>query len=91
MRRLGPSFSGLDDQDARAAYLQSIVAAQWIETHTNRTARSRLLQRLGEGLSADQALFEAVGLDTDRLDLQVQRSILDEFPALPSLIEGLGG
>lgn len=80
LRRLAPSFSGLSDEDARAAYLQSVVAAEWIETNTDRAERARLLQRIGEGYSADQALHEAVGLDTDGLDEVLQAAILGEFP-----------
>ena len=56
LRRIAPSFSGLQGDDARAAYLQSIVAAEYIEAHTDAGARARLLMRLGEGWSADQAL-----------------------------------
>jgi len=82
LRRLAPSFSGLSDDDARAAYLQSVVAAEWIEDHTDRDARARLLRRIGEGYSADQALHEAVGLDTDALDEVLQAGILGEFPEI---------
>jgi hypothetical protein len=84
LRRLAPSFSGLSDEDARAAYLESVVAAAWIEERTTREQRARLLQRIGEGFSADQALHEALGLDTDGVDAAVQESILSEFPSLES-------
>ena len=63
--RLAPSFSGLDDADARAAYLESMAAAYWIEARTDRAQRARLLARLGEGVRDDEALREAVGADTD--------------------------
>jgi len=82
LRRLGPGFSGLRDDDARAAYLQSIVAAEWIEAHTDAAARARLLRRLGQGWSADQALFEAVGLDTAGLDRALRTRIDQEFPRI---------
>ena len=82
LRAIAASFGGLDSADARAAYLESIVVAEWIEDRTDRAARARLLRRLGEGWSIDQALFEAVGMDTDRVDLAVQRRLLDEFPSI---------
>ncbi|MCZ6785091.1 MAG: DUF4124 domain-containing protein [Proteobacteria bacterium] len=82
LRRLAPSFSGLSDEDARAAYLEAIAAAGWIEARTGPEARARLLRRLGEGYSVDQALFEAVGVDSNGLDAAVQADILSEFPAL---------
>jgi len=81
LRRLAPSFSGLSDADARAAYLESAVAVELIESRTDRAGRAQLLGRLGEGLSADQALYEAIGLDTKGLDAAVQARILSEFPA----------
>jgi hypothetical protein len=82
LRRIAPSFGGLQGEDARAAYLESIVAAEWIEARTDKEARARLLHRLGEGWSADQALHEAVGVDTDELDLAIRKRLLDEFPAI---------
>jgi hypothetical protein len=80
LRRLAPSFSGLDDDDARAAYLESLAAALWIEANTDPAARRRLLLRLGEGASDDEALREATGLDTDGVDAAVRAEILREFP-----------
>jgi hypothetical protein len=82
LEQLAPSFSGLSDADARAAYLQSVMAAAWIEARTDRAARSRLLKRLGQGFSADQALTEAVGLDTGTLDAALRAEIQSEFPPL---------
>lgn len=84
LRTLAPSFSGLTDEDARAAYLESVVAAAYIETHTTKEERARILERIGSGFSADQALHEAMGLDTDELDARVQQTILDEFPSIGS-------
>ncbi len=83
LRRLAPSFSGLNDEDATSAYIESTAAAAWIEAHTSRAQRVRLLARLGEGGSTDEALTEAVGLDTDGVDRAVQRLIRSEFPASP--------
>lgn len=80
LRRIAASFSGLTDEEARAAYLQSVVAAEWIDARSDREARRRLLLRLGEGLSIDQALHEMLGLDTDGVDRAVQEAILSEFP-----------
>ncbi|MCP4039159.1 MAG: DUF4124 domain-containing protein, partial [bacterium] len=84
LRRIAPSFSGLTDEDARAAYLESVVATAYIEAHTTKAQRARMLGRIGEGYSIDQALHEALGMDTDDLDAAVQRSILEEFPAIES-------
>jgi tetratricopeptide (TPR) repeat protein len=80
LRQLAPSFAGLDDEGARAAYLESTAAAAWIEAHTTREARALLLARLGEGEAADDALREAVELDTDGVDAAVRSWLRDEFP-----------
>lgn len=84
LRKLAPSFSGLSDADARAAYLESVITAGWIEKHSTREIRARLLRRLGEGFSIDQALHEALGIDTEELEAAVKRDILGEFPPLDS-------
>jgi hypothetical protein len=80
LRILAPSFSGLDNDDARAAYLQSAVAVEWIDAHTTRGERAALLGSIGEGRSPDQALHAVLGLDTAGLDRAVQAQILSEFP-----------
>ena len=82
LRRIAPSFGGLQGEAARAAYLESIVAAGWIEERTDVEARAGLLRRLGEGWSIDQALHQTLGVDTDGLDTAIQRRLLDEFPAI---------
>ncbi|MBW2272727.1 MAG: hypothetical protein JRG96_05620 [Deltaproteobacteria bacterium] len=84
LNRLAPSFSGLTDEEARAAYLQSVVAVAWLEQRTTSEQRARLVGRLGEGFSIDQALHEAVGIDTRGLDEALQREIRSEFPSLSS-------
>jgi hypothetical protein len=84
LREIAPSFSGLSDEDARAAYLQSVVATAFIEEHTTNEQRARMLSRIGEGYSIDQALHEAMGMDTDDLDAALQQAILAEFPAIGS-------
>ncbi len=84
LRRLAPSFSGLDNSDARVAYLEATAAAAWIDAHTDRAARRRLLMRLGNGASSDRALVEAVGLDTDGIDRAVREAIRSEFPVFSS-------
>jgi hypothetical protein len=84
LRKIAPSFSGLSDEDARAAYLESVVATAYIEEHTTRQQRARMLSRMGDGFSVDQALHEAMGMDTDALDERIQQLILDEFPAIES-------
>jgi tetratricopeptide (TPR) repeat protein len=83
LRRLAPSFSGLDDDDARVAYLEATAAAAWIEARTDRDQRARILTALGDGHRADAALDEVLGVDTDALDRNVQRWVRSEFPAPP--------
>jgi tetratricopeptide (TPR) repeat protein len=85
LRSLARSFSGLGNEDARIAYLESVVAADWIESRTTPAERARLLSRLGGGFSIDQALHEAVGLDTDGVDRAVRDEIRAEFPELVGL------
>ncbi len=80
LRTIGRSFSGLSNQDARIAYLEAVVTAEWIESRTSRGQRARLLGRLGEGFSVDQALYEVFGVDTDGLDAAVQEEVRSEFP-----------
>lgn len=82
LRRLAPSFSGLDDDEARVAYIASTAAAAWIEAHSDPGQRAKLLARLGEGATADEALTEVVGLDTDGVDTVVREMIRSEFAPL---------
>ena len=82
LRSIAASFGGLKGDDARAAYLESIVVAEWIEGRTDAGQRAQLLRRLGQGWSIDQALFEAVGMDTDRVDAAIRQRLLDEFPSM---------
>jgi hypothetical protein len=80
LRRIAANFADLSDGQARLAYLVSTAAAVWIETHTDRPGRARLLRRLGEGWTDDEALREAVGMDTDGVDAALRTEILSEFP-----------
>ena len=80
LRRLAPSFSGLENEDARAAYLEATAAAAWIEAHTDRAKRRRMLQELGRGARDDVVLERATGLDTDGIDAAVRKAIRAEFP-----------
>ena len=89
LREVADSFSGLGDARARDAYLQSVVTAAYIESKTGVAARRRLLERLGDGFSIDQALYEAMGLDTNGLDAAVKREIQSEFPDWKSSPAGL--
>jgi hypothetical protein len=81
LRRLSPSFSGLDDDGARAAYLESAAAAQWITERTDPAQRAKLLVMLGTGVDADQAFLAILGVDTDAVDGAVREAILAEFPS----------
>jgi hypothetical protein len=80
LRSISRSFAGLTDASARDAYLQSVVTAGFIESKTTVEERRRLLEGLGEGLSIDQALHEAMGMDSDGLDEAVREAIRAEFP-----------
>jgi tetratricopeptide (TPR) repeat protein len=79
LQRLAPGFSGLDDEGARAAYLEAAAAAAWIEDHTDRAARGRLLAQIGKGRSDDEALRAVLGLDTNAVDAAVRQEIASEF------------
>ena len=68
LERLIPGFGGLDDADARIAYLEGIAATLWIERHTDRTGRARLLVLLGRGSDLDNALRPVVGVDLAGLE-----------------------
>ncbi len=81
LRRLAPSFAGLEDEDARAAYLISAAAATWLVERTERDQRGRILARLGRGESDDEALRAVLKRDTGAIDREVQAWILEEFPA----------
>ena len=78
--RISDSFSGLEDADARAAYLIAAASTHWIEARTSRADRGRLLQLMGEGASQDEALIEVLGLGTDEVDAAVRGWIRAEFP-----------
>ncbi len=79
LQRLAPSFSGLNNQQARLAYAIATAAADWIERNSDAKTRAKLLKRLGEGWSADEALKEALGLDTAGLDKALQAELQATF------------
>jgi hypothetical protein len=83
--RLAPSFSGLDDGEARLAYSISTAAADWLLRHTDAAGRARLLELLGEGRPADEALRAVLQLDSEAIDRAVRAEIRAQFadPALP--------
>jgi hypothetical protein len=81
LRRLAPGFGGLDDEDARAAYLESTAAALWIESRSTPQGRAALLARLGAGMPDDEALRASLGRDTNGIDVAVRSAILAEFPS----------
>jgi hypothetical protein len=89
LRRLAPSFSGLKDVDARAAYLQATLAAQWLEEHTTTEQRRRVLEGLGEGREDDEVFAEVLGITTADIDAQLQARVQAEFPADRPLEDGL--
>ena len=79
LRRLGPSFGGLSDGEARLAYLEASAAAAWIDDHTDRAARAALIGLLGQGRSIDEALRSVLALDTDALDHAVRQELRQSF------------
>jgi len=85
LSRLAPSFSGLTDDEARAAYLEAAAAALFIESRTDRKQRARMLAILGEGRGDDAAFAEVMGMDTRAIDAAVQTWIREEFPPLRSV------
>ena len=80
LSELSAGFAGLSDPEAREAYLESAAAAAWITARTDAASRARLLQRIGEGASASDALREAVGRDVAGVDAAVRAQIEAEFP-----------
>jgi tetratricopeptide (TPR) repeat protein len=79
LRRIAPSFAGLDDDDARAAYLQSTAAAEWIVARTTSEQRGAILAKLDAGMSDDAALRAGLSLDTAAVDAGVQEWVRGEF------------
>ncbi len=79
LRRLAPSFGGLDNDEARLAYAIATAAADWIERHSEPAARARLLERLGQGWPDDAALREALGIDTAGLDAALRQELSGGF------------
>ena len=56
------------------------MTVDYLQSQTTVEDRRRLLERIGEGFSADQALHEVMGLDTEALDARVQAELRREFP-----------
>ncbi len=52
----------------------------WIERHTDRKGRARLLVLLGRGNDLDNALRPVVGVDLAGLERSLQDEIQAEFP-----------
>ena len=84
LRRLAPSFSNLNDEEARIAYLEATAAVSWIEERTGTEQRADLLARLGEGDRNDRALRATLGLDTEDIDASLRAWIRSEFPPVPA-------
>jgi len=81
LRRLAPSFSGLDDRQAREAYRIATAAVELVQRRTRPAERARLLDLLGRGVAADEALRATLGLDTEGIDAALRAEIAGEFPA----------
>jgi hypothetical protein len=80
LQRLAPSFAGLDDGDARVAYLEATAAAAWLEVNSTADQRARLLSGLGDGREMDAVLQDVLETDTEALELAVRRWVRSEFP-----------
>jgi hypothetical protein len=76
---LAAGFSGLSDDDARGAYLQSTAAAAWIERRTTPERRAQLLRELGSGRDVDDALRKAIGVDTAAVDAAARADVVSQF------------
>ncbi len=79
LERIAPSFSGLDDDEARLAYTISTAAADWIDRHTQAAERAALLERIGSGMPLDEALRLSLGHGTRSLDAALRAEVLGEF------------
>ena len=86
LARLAPSFSGLGDDEARLAYAISTAAADWLLRHADAAGLARLLQGLGEGRTADEALRAVLRRDTEAIDQAVRAEIRAQFadPTTPA-------
>ena len=80
LARLAPGFGGLDEADARIAYIEATAATAVLETRLGRAGIGKLLDAIGTGRDPDAALRSLAGIDTAGLDADVQRSITVEFP-----------
>ena len=86
LARLSPSFTGLDDGEARLAYTISTAAADWIDRHTSAADRAELLTRIGTGGTPDAALRATLGRDTQSLDAALRAEIHGQFVRAPSTL-----
>ena len=77
LRSLVAGFSGLDEDAAGAAYLESAAAAEWLLARTRPAARARLLAALAS-VDADSALRQVLGVDTRGLEAAVRRELASE-------------
>ena len=75
LRRLGPSFAGLNDREARLAYTQSAAAADWIDRHSTPDERRQILEKIGEGHATDVAFLRVLGIDTHTIDVRVRAEL----------------
>jgi len=82
LARLEAGFGGLDDAEARVAYLEARAAVAWIDAHTDARGRARLLVLLGRGRDVDSCLRAVVGTGTAGLEAALREEIRGAFPAL---------
>jgi hypothetical protein len=80
LARLAPSFSGLDDGEARLAYHTATAAVAWMDARLDATGWTSLLTRLGAGQPRDEALRALLGVDTAGLDAALRAELAGRRP-----------
>jgi hypothetical protein len=76
---LAAGFGGLDEEQARLAYLEATAAAAWVESRARGAKIGALLDALAAGRDADAALRAAVGADTAAIDATLRSELLAEL------------
>jgi hypothetical protein len=90
LQDLADGFSGLEDDDARGAYLQSTAAAAFITERTTPAQRAALLGALGRGEDTDRALRASLGRDTAALDAAARAEVVSQFASSERALQGPG-
>ena len=78
LSRLQDGFVGFDRSRATTAYLESALAAEWFEAHTQPSQRALFMRRIAEGASVNRALKESTGFTMTALDEELRRQLQAE-------------